>query len=267
MPVPEPEPIPEPEPEPISEPEYEPAPTPDPEPESKPEPEPEPMPVPEPESEQEPESQTVVQPTPKQEPAHENLCNNTENDDFDEEQVYILPHRQRSFSSSLVAATIALIIGIAIGAVAAYFGHEKIVSAFSENQARPAVSKATAPEAPESKTSPVQKQTEPAAQAPEDKDIADDTPKNAEPAKKAPVYDYIGTRNYLTTMAGKHYGEKEFWVYIYDANASQLRHPDQIKPGTRILIPDKSTLPLTGDHKADVAAAKRHGVNIYARFK
>jgi len=68
-------------------------------------------------------------------------------------------------------------------------------------------------------------------------------------------------------MAGRHYGEKECWVYIYDANASKLRHPDRIKPGTKILIPDYSTLPLTGDHKADVLAAKRHGSDIYARFK
>ena len=42
-------------------------------------------------------------------------------------------------------------------------------------------------------------------------------------------------------MARRHYGAQVYWVYIYEANADHLGHPDRIAPGTRLLIPPRST--------------------------
>ncbi|MBD5182994.1 MAG: hypothetical protein HDS99_04285 [Bacteroidales bacterium] len=94
----------------------------------------------------------------------------------------------------------------------------------------------------------------------------------AKPEPKAdsssePVYDTVTSKNYLATMARKYYGADRYWVYIYEANKDKLRHPDRIAPGTKVLIPDKSTIPSI-DNPAEarrLAEAKRK--EIYARFK
>ncbi|MDO9634020.1 MAG: HU family DNA-binding protein [Paludibacter sp.] len=41
----------------------------------------------------------------------------------------------------------------------------------------------------------------------------------------------------LTRIAERHYGVKEFWVYIYEANMEQFTSPDQISPGKILKIP------------------------------
>jgi len=43
--------------------------------------------------------------------------------------------------------------------------------------------------------------------------------------------------NRLTLMAKKYYGNKDFWVYIYEANKSKIPDPDRIAQGTLIRIP------------------------------
>lgn len=41
----------------------------------------------------------------------------------------------------------------------------------------------------------------------------------------------------LTVMSKKYYGNKDFWVYIYEANREKISDPDNIKMGTLIKIP------------------------------
>lgn len=41
----------------------------------------------------------------------------------------------------------------------------------------------------------------------------------------------------LTRISERHYGVKEFWVYIYEANKDKFTSPDQITPGTVLKIP------------------------------
>lgn len=89
---------------------------------------------------------------------------------------------------------------------------------------------------------------------------------NPEPAISEPTYDTITRTVYLTSLARRYYGQMEYWVYIYDANPG-LGNPNKIKPGTRVVIPDKSTLPLTGDSERDIAAAKKRSAEIYANYK
>lgn len=192
-----------------------------------------------------------------------------EHDTGEDEQVYILPHRRRSPGSIIVTAFVSLIIGMAIGSVCAYLGHDRIARALHEGTESQTEKTGSHSSTTDKTVKPAKsvKTVENTKAAPETAKQATEEISVAESAPKEPVYDTIGPKNFLTTMAGKYYGEKEFWAYIYDANASHLHHPDRIKPGTRILIPDKSTLPLTGDHKADVLAAKRHGMAIYKRFK
>ena len=84
-------------------------------------------------------------------------------------------------------------------------------------------------------------------------------------APEKPVYDNIDGKTFLTTLAGKHYGQKDFCVYIYEANP-KLGNPNRIKPGTKVLIPPMSQLPLTGNTEKDINAAKAKQTQIYGRY-
>ncbi|MDE5876290.1 MAG: HU family DNA-binding protein [Muribaculaceae bacterium] len=87
------------------------------------------------------------------------------------------------------------------------------------------------------------------------------------PSDNKPVYDTVTKTRYLTTIAKEHYGSYHFWPYIYEENKSHLGHPDRIRPGTRVVVPPLSKYGVSPARQADVEAAKRLGVQIYARFK
>lgn len=82
-----------------------------------------------------------------------------------------------------------------------------------------------------------------------------------------PVYDVISHTRYLTTMAKEHYGNMNFWPYIYEENKAILGHPDRIRPGTRVVVPPLSKYGVRADNKSDELAAKRKGVEIYSRYR
>lgn len=98
-----------------------------------------------------------------------------------------------------------------------------------------------------------------------------DTAAMTEVAPTAPsdskVYDTITKTRYLTTMAKDHYGNFNLWPYIYKENEAFLGHPDRIRPGTRVVIPPLSKYGVDPSNPADVAKAKRLGVEIYSRYK
>lgn len=95
---------------------------------------------------------------------------------------------------------------------------------------------------------------------------AEKTAVKATGTKATGTYDTITSSTFLTSLARRHYGQMEYWVYIYEANPG-LGNPNRIKPGTRVFIPDKSALPLTGKPGADIRNAKRKSEQIYSRYK
>lgn len=87
------------------------------------------------------------------------------------------------------------------------------------------------------------------------------------PSDVAVVYDTISTTRFLTTMAREHYGNFHLWPYIYNANAAVLGHPDRIRPGTRVVVPDLKALGVNPKSESAIEEAKREGARIYARYK
>lgn len=81
------------------------------------------------------------------------------------------------------------------------------------------------------------------------------------------VYDTITKSRYLTTMAKDHYGNFNLWPYIYEENKAILGHPDRIKPGTQVVVPDLKKYGVDPTNPKDIAKAKRKGVEIYSRYK
>lgn len=78
--------------------------------------------------------------------------------------------------------------------------------------------------------------------------------------------DKVTSTRYLTTMAKEHYGNYNLWPYIYLENEAKLGHPDRIKPGTVIAIPDIAKYGIDPTNPKDIEKAKRLSVEIYQKY-
>lgn len=102
------------------------------------------------------------------------------------------------------------------------------------------------------------------AEKTEPKTAAVETPKEAPATVKAePVYDTVEIS--LIRLAKKHYDEPSFWVYIYEANTDIITNPNRIRPGTRVLIPNRETFPGKDKKEAREIAKKKQG-EILSKF-
>lgn len=215
-----------------------------PEPGTEPEAEPEIQPAPEPE---EPEEE----PTPKTEPAPEE---DPEAEPESEPEVIYVTRRS---AWPWVAAVAMLVIGFAAGFFAgnrnsAVVGIEPLPDTLLGVAETPDTAAVTIAEAADTM-----------AQAPAEPDTIAPTPA-PQPQQKEPVYDTVTSTRFLTTIARDHYGRKDFWVFIYEANSDKLRHPNRIRPGTRVVVPD------LGDHATldDDTRKRAHelATEIYNRY-
>ena len=107
------------------------------------------------------------------------------------------------------------------------------------------------------------------SEAAEKEEISDKAREEAVPTQPSDkkVYDTITKTRYLTTMAKQYYGNFHLWPYIYMENEAILGHPDRIKPGTKVVIPSLSKYGVDPNNPADIAKAKKKGVEIYSRYK
>lgn len=80
------------------------------------------------------------------------------------------------------------------------------------------------------------------------------------------VTDTVRQGRFLTTMARQHYGQMDYWVYIYEANAGTIGNPDMLEAGTVVIIPPADSLGLEPDNAEKIAEAKRKAREIYGRF-
>lgn len=97
-----------------------------------------------------------------------------------------------------------------------------------------------------------------------DVDIKDAVPTQPSDKKE---YDTITKTRYLTTMAKDHYGNYHLWPYIYKENEAILGHPDRIRPGTKVVIPDLKKYGINPKKPEDIAKAKKLGNQIYSRYR
>lgn len=78
--------------------------------------------------------------------------------------------------------------------------------------------------------------------------------------------DKVTSSRYLTTMAKEHFGNYNFWPYIYLENEDKLGHPDKIKPGTTVVIPSVEKYGIDPSNPKDIEKAKKLGVEIYKKY-
>ncbi|CDE57017.1 putative uncharacterized protein [Prevotella sp. CAG:873] len=178
-------------------------------------------------------------------------------DEAENAEVYILPrHRCRS----MLCCVLGLLVGVLTGIVIGYYFHNDIDRYIGE---KPDV---VAPKSDVIKPKP--KANVPVTDARIDSCTSDKSKVDIEKTISEPRFDVITSHQFLTTLAKKYYGVKDYWVYIYEANKTRLRHPDRIKPGTRVMIPEITEFlddptPTT----TNLRQARQLAIQIYGRFE
>ena len=75
---------------------------------------------------------------------------------------------------------------------------------------------------------------------------------------KGVVTDVVTSQIVLTTLSEKHYGSPWFWVYIYEENVKRgiVNDPNNIRPGTRVVIPPADKYGINPKDKASLKKAQ-----------
>ncbi|MDR0742912.1 MAG: HU family DNA-binding protein [Tannerella sp.] len=81
--------------------------------------------------------------------------------------------------------------------------------------------------------------------------------KNTSSEKNIPVSVRMTAGSSLTQIALEHYGDKVFWVYIYDYNKSRIKDFNNIPVGTEIRLPQPKTYGINAKNKTSVQKARR----------
>lgn len=78
------------------------------------------------------------------------------------------------------------------------------------------------------------------------------------PATQAAVVtDTCTATMYLSRMSIKHYGKPDFWIYIYEENRDKISDPNNVAPGTVLIIPPASKYGIDASDKASIDRARR----------
>ncbi len=64
------------------------------------------------------------------------------------------------------------------------------------------------------------------------------------------------------TLALQHYGSKEFWGYIYQANKAKVANPNSLSQGVTLVIPSATSLGIDANNASSVSKAKALGAKL-----
>ncbi len=86
-------------------------------------------------------------------------------------------------------------------------------------------------------------------------------PKKSEPKKAKekiiPASVLMNAGSSLTQIALEHYGDKVFWVYIYEYNKNEIGHFDNIPVGTKLRLPPPQKYGINAKSKKSVQEARQ----------
>ena len=252
----------------ISEPEQMPAPTPEPAPAPAPMPEHvevrEPETAPAPAMRHEPDPEPIVLPEP--EAQSDQAPEPSFPEDETAETALPLPPKQRN-RAWIWVIVIALLAGAALGIAAGLLADVTPPPVELPADEYPATDPLEDEEIQLPQAEMETENPKPSTMAPSQPETAQQPAPAPQPAtSQEAVYETVSASNYLSSMARRHYGAQVYWVYIYEANADHLGHPDRIAPGTRLLIPPRSTFPQAASEREAREIAQRKANEIRARY-
>lgn len=80
-----------------------------------------------------------------------------------------------------------------------------------------------------------------------------------------PVYDVV-TKS-LTDLARKHYGEKDFWIYIYLENSDKIGDPSRVQKNTRVKIPPLEKYATSPSRDENLRLARNEIAKVLSKYK
>ncbi len=92
------------------------------------------------------------------------------------------------------------------------------------------------------------------------------TQQNATAVSKATT-EVVSEGTTFRTLALKHYGSKEFWVYIYQANKAKIPNPNKLRYGLSVSILDAKSLGIDAKDPASIKRAKQLNDKILSEVK
>lgn len=85
-----------------------------------------------------------------------------------------------------------------------------------------------------------------------------------ETVAKPVVTDTTSATMYLSRIARKHYGSADFWVYIYEENKNIINDPNNIPPGTVVVIPPAEKYGIDANNKESIDKARKRSFELFA---
>ncbi len=101
--------------------------------------------------------------------------------------------------------------------------------------------------------------------APQKEDVEQKKEPAPQPQNKI-VKDKVRSGYLLHDMAKKHYGNKCFWVYIYEENKSKITNPNRVSPGLELVIPAAEKYGINASSSASVNAANAKASKILTKY-
>lgn len=77
-----------------------------------------------------------------------------------------------------------------------------------------------------------------------------------------PVTVVLNQGERLTLIAEKHFGNKAFWPYIFDANSDKLKSPNQVQAGMKLYLPDPAHYGIDAKSAESIRKANNRGAQL-----
>ena len=71
------------------------------------------------------------------------------------------------------------------------------------------------------------------------------------------ITDTVTTKIVLSTLSDRYYGSPWFWVYIFEENRSKINDPNNVRPGTVVVIPPAEKYGIDAKDPASLKKAQR----------
>ena len=176
---------------------------------------------------------------------------------------------------------IGLIVGLALGACAVYLAIDRLFptnrQALAEEETTELLEENPTVDAVEA-TAPADSLADaaPAAAEPTKTDSAAPAPAAAAPVAQAEApatapepkitKDTVRSGYLIHDMAKKFYGNKDFWVYIYEENKSKIGNPNRMQPGVVLVIPPAEKYGIDPNSAESLRKAKRKAGEILSKY-
>lgn len=170
---------------------------------------------------------------------------------------------------------VGILVGMAIGACGVYLAIDHLfpggkgvesVSMIQEEElmAEPVIAPIDENSAQEAESTNITESAQPAATEASDEKPSAEEPQVATPAVR---YDTVQKGYLIHDMAKKYYGNKAFWVYIYEENKSKIGNPNKMQPGDKLVIPDAAKYGIDADSQESLKRAQAKAGEILSKYK